>query len=251
MECFGFSPQWIQWISQCMSTVSYSIMLNGSPYGFFVPSRGLRQGDPLSPFLFIIGMEVLTRIIMREENRGSIHGVKISRNAPPVSHLLFADDLIIFSRANKFEATTIRSCLQKFSAWSGQTINEAKLAVHFSRNFRGLARDEVCATLNIQHSFNQNSHLGLPIFIHRSKRLAFNDIKERVLQKIEGWKAKVLSQAGRTALIKAVATAIPSYCMSSFLLPRTLCASLDASIKDFWWGFKEGKRRNFTPKSWE
>lgn len=66
MECFGFSPQWIQWISQCMSTVSYSIMLNGSPYGFFVPSRGLRQGDPLSPFLFIIGMEVLTRIIMRE-----------------------------------------------------------------------------------------------------------------------------------------------------------------------------------------
>jgi hypothetical protein len=193
---------------------------------------------------------------MREENRGSIHGVKISRNAPPVSHLLFADDLIIFSRANKFEATTIRSCLQKFSAWSGQTINEAKLAVHFSRNFRGLARDEVCATLNIQHSFNQNSHLGLPSFIHRSKRLAFND--ERVLQKIEGWKAKVLSQAGRTALIKAVATAIPSYCMSSFLLPKTLCASLDASIKDFWWGFKEllslsacakeGKRRNFTPK---
>jgi hypothetical protein len=99
MKLLGFSSIWINWIYQCISTSSFSILLDGSPFGFFKPSQGLRQGDPLSPFLFILGSEVLSRLFLKEEQLGNLHGIKIARNSPPISHLLFADDIIIFSKA--------------------------------------------------------------------------------------------------------------------------------------------------------
>jgi hypothetical protein len=92
-------------------------------------------------------------------------------------------------------------------------------------------------------------YLGLPLFIEKSKKKAFQDIFTRVLGKIEGWRAKTLSQAGRTVLIKATASSIPSYTMSTFLLPKSFCTALDKSFKDFWWGFPEGKSRNLSLKS--
>lgn len=96
MRCFGFTGQWTIGFFSAISTVSFSILLNGSPYGFFKPSRGLRQGDPLSPFLFVIFTEVLTRLLKRDEDAHLLHGIRIARNAPPITHLLFADILCFF-----------------------------------------------------------------------------------------------------------------------------------------------------------
>jgi hypothetical protein len=92
----GFSQKWISWIMLCVETVDYSVILNGSMIGPVVPGRGLRQGDPLSPYLFILCAEGLSALIRKAEGRGDIHGVKICRNAPIVSHLLFADDCFLF-----------------------------------------------------------------------------------------------------------------------------------------------------------
>jgi hypothetical protein len=80
----GFHPQWINWIRLCISTSSFSILLNGSSYGFFSPSRGLRQGDPLSPFLSILGSEVISHLLY-----SNLHGFKIARSCAPLNHLLF------------------------------------------------------------------------------------------------------------------------------------------------------------------
>lgn len=79
LHAFGFSSQWCHWIFQFISTVSFSILLNGSPYGFFRPKCGLRQGDPLSPFLFVMVTEVLMRLIKKEEDRGILHGLQIAK----------------------------------------------------------------------------------------------------------------------------------------------------------------------------
>lgn len=94
-----------------------------------------------------------------------------------------------------------------------------------------------------------NKYLCLPLFIGRSKHKAFEDVKNKVLSKVAGWKMRALSLVGRTTLIKAVATAMPLYSMSTFLLPRGWCEEIDRVLKDFWWGFSAQKKRNFTPKA--
>jgi hypothetical protein len=94
-------------------------------------------------------------------------------------------------------------------------------------------------------------HLGLPIFLGSTKRAAFQSIIDQVHKRIDGWRAKTLSQAGRLVLIKSVAAAIPSYAMSSFLLPSSNCNKLDQTFKNFWWGFPPSKTRNLTLKSWD
>src|ERR1044072_7851277 len=104
----GFPVNWVALIMRCVSTVRFSIMVNGNPYHDFSPHRGLRQGDPLSPYLFILCGEVLSAMIRNVVASSSLHGLKIARSAPTVSHLLFADDSIIFARATPQEATVIK-----------------------------------------------------------------------------------------------------------------------------------------------
>jgi hypothetical protein len=236
---------------QCISTVSFSILLNGSPFGKFSPNRGLRQGDPLSPFLFILGMEGLSRLLDKEEQMGRVHGIKISRNSPPVSHLLYADDLLIFSKGTASEAASILNCLAKFSSWSGQQVNMDKSSLFLSKNCSSNHVAEIQAVTNLRQIPASAKHLGLPLFFKRNKSLAFEDLKSKILNRISGWKAKLLSQAARTTLIKTVANSIPSYAMSIFLLPKAFCLSLDSVFRKFWWGFPSEKKHNLTLLGWD
>ncbi|XP_059437358.1 uncharacterized protein LOC132170396 [Corylus avellana] len=228
LNLLGFHPTWVQWIHQCITTSSFSILLDGAPFGNFSPSRGLRQGDPLSPFLFIMGSEILSRLIEREENLGLLHGIKMVRMCPPISHLLFADDVIIFSKANVSEAQVILNCLNTYSAWSGQHINLAKSAVLFSKNCSLSRKSSINGILNLAQIPAQGKYLGIPLFLHSKKQDSFIDLKDRIFAKFSGWKARLLSQAARTTLIKSVANAIPTYVMSLFLLPKSLCSAINS-----------------------
>ena len=101
LHCFGFHDTWIQWVMQCVSTTSFSILINGSLFGFIRPRRGVRQRDPLSPFLFVLVGEVLARLIEREALCNGIKGFKLTRDLTPITHLQLVDDLFIFAQANK------------------------------------------------------------------------------------------------------------------------------------------------------
>lgn len=116
LEKFGFSSVWETWVKQCISTSSISILINGSPYGRLYPSRGLHQGDPISPYLFILCSKVLSRLLLREERRGCLKGIQMVRNAPSISHLLFAYNLLLFSKATPWEAISLNACLDKYMA---------------------------------------------------------------------------------------------------------------------------------------
>ncbi|KAK2409029.1 hypothetical protein QL285_044487 [Trifolium repens] len=126
MHTIGFSQQWISWIMLCVETVDYSVIFNGSTIGPIVPGRGLRQGDPLSPYLLILCAEGLSALIKKAEDRGDLHGVKICRNAPIISHLLFADDCFLFFRAAESEALVLKNILTIYEQASGQAINMQK-----------------------------------------------------------------------------------------------------------------------------
>lgn len=247
---FGFCEGWINLISQCITSVSYSFLHNGSPFGCIVPSRSLRQGDPLFLFLFILASKALTRLFIREERLGSIHGVRAARGAPLVSHLMFADHLVVFCRANIREARVVDTILQTYCGWSGQLVNKHKSAIYFSPNTLPEVIAAISDVLHLKRMKSDCKYLGLPMFWGKSKKTHFSEMQDRIQAKVAGWKCKSLSQAGRTVLIKSVATALPlpQYYMQSLHFPLGWYAKVDKILKDFWWGHSVHKARNYTPK---
>jgi hypothetical protein len=147
---------------------------------------------------------------------GSLQGIKVALLSPPISHLLFADDVMIFTRAKVQDANAILNCLSTYSKWSGQCINLSKSAVFFSKNCSANAISDVNEILNLPLIPVRAKYLGIPLFLSHNKRDAFLDIKDRICSKITGWKAKLLSQAAQTTLLKSMANAIPTYLMSLF-----------------------------------
>lgn len=131
---FGFQDRFIQLIQACITSAHFSVLLNGSPFGYFTAERGIRQGDPMSPALFTLFPDVLSRLLARSEAEGKLHGVKVSRTSPTISHLMYADDLVIYCKATEEEVREVHHCLQTYCQWTGQAINWGKSLVHFSRN---------------------------------------------------------------------------------------------------------------------
>jgi hypothetical protein len=115
----GFSRKWIQWIMMCVDTVDYFVILNNEKVGPIIPGRGLRQGDPLSPYLFILCAEGLSALIRNAENRGDLQGVRVCRIAPRVSHLLFADDCFLFFQAEEGQANAMKHIVNQYEEASG------------------------------------------------------------------------------------------------------------------------------------
>ncbi|KAM1949652.1 hypothetical protein ACFX15_009683 [Malus domestica] len=131
MSVLGFPHEFCKRIEACITTVSYSVLLNGSATGFIQPKRGLRQGDPMSPFLFLICAEGLSAVLRKREEQGSLHWIKVTPDGTQISHLLFADDAVIFCKATEVEVRVILEVLQCYAAASGQIINKEKSSLYF------------------------------------------------------------------------------------------------------------------------
>ena len=116
---------------ECITTVSYSILVNGEPHGFIKPSRGLRQGDPLSPYLFLFCAEGLNSLIQKAKHAGDLQGVAISRGGPKITHLFFADDSLLFCKATIHDVSCIQSILKEYEEASGQQTNRLKTIIFF------------------------------------------------------------------------------------------------------------------------
>ena len=131
LEKMGFDRVWIRWIMACVTSVSFSVLLNGNSHGFIKPERGIRQGDPLSPFIFILCAEALVNCLQTSEEAGRLHGIKLSDSCPSVHHLLFADDSLLMCKANTEEAAELMDCIQRYGEASGQRVNYQKSSVIF------------------------------------------------------------------------------------------------------------------------
>ncbi|XP_075662942.1 uncharacterized protein LOC142632422 [Castanea sativa] len=246
----GFPQGWVDRIMSCVTTSSFSVRINGKAYGNFRPTRGIRQGDPLSPYLFLICAEAFTSLLAREEENGRLHGVSISQNAPTISHLLFANDSLLFCQTKQEEVHVISEVLELYVVASGQCINLEKSSVFFSSNTTEVQRVLITDALGVKEVDKFESYLGLPTLIGKSKYQAFSFLKERVWKKIQGWKGKLLSKAGKEVLIKAVAQSIPTYTMGVFQLPEKLCHELNMMCARFWWG-QCGDDKKIHWKSWD
>ena len=239
----GFQINWVNRIMTCVSTVSYSILINDQPHGLVVPQRGLRQGDPLSPFLFVLCAEGLSHLLMKAEEEGSITGMSFGDHGPSVKHLLFADDCLLVCKANEEQSDHLLRVLHRYGEVTGQVINPTKSSITFGKGITEEVKSNVRRKMGIEAEGGASKYLGLPESLKGSKVKPFAYLKERMLSRISGWHAKTLSQGGKEVLLKSTASALPVSAMSCFKIPKTLCDNLSSAMASFWWSSLDHKRK--------
>ncbi|KAF7140294.1 hypothetical protein RHSIM_Rhsim06G0103400 [Rhododendron simsii] len=234
MRKIGLCDMFIHWVMQIVSTVFYTVTANGKNRFSFLPSRGLRQGDPLSPYLFLIIMDVLSVMLCNGIRDNLFNGLKIKRGFPLLSHVMFVDDVLLFVSNGNRGIHNLKNILDQFCIASGQLINFEKSSICFSANTSQDAKRVICNILNIPIMGADSKYLGLPFFWGRSKSEAYMFLIEKAITKMQGWKTKDLNVAGKETLIKHVIQAIPSYAMACFSLSQKFCNKLNKYVRRFW-----------------
>lgn len=245
-----FPQLMIEVIMECVSSSSLRILWNGEPMNAITPTRGIRQGDPLSPYLFVLCMERLNQVIEEAVLNNLWKPIRASRNGPLLSNLFFADDIMLFSEASPYQAEIICQCLKRFCGASGQKVSLAKSTVYFSNNTPHDARLEVCEKLGMEETADLGMYLGMPTLASRVTRDTFAHLCDKVDRRLAGWKTKHLSLAGRITLAKSTMSSMAYYSMQTAKIPRSLCDELDKKTRRFIWGGTEEKNQ-FHLLSWE
>lgn len=227
---------WIRWIMRCVEGPDMNILWNGEMTQTFKPARGLRQGDPMSPYLFVLCLEQLCHQIERATLTKEWKPISLSRGGPMLSHLCFADDLILFAQASVAQIKVIRKMLETFCHASGQKVSLEKSKIFFSDNVsRDLAKS-ISDESGIEVTRDLEKYFGMPILHKRINKDTFGEVLERVSSLLSGWKGRMLSCTGRLTLTKAVLSSLPVHSMSTILLPKSTLARLDKLSRSFLWG---------------
>lgn len=224
-------------------SVKYSILVNGQSRGLINPTRGLRQGDSLSPYMFLLCAEGLSALLNNVESQGLIKGVVMTKGGSRINHLLLADDCLIFCGAEMVQWQVLKGILQSYEVASGQKVNLDKTSLFFSSNTRIEVQDLLTQSIGARHCTDTKTYLGLPSVVGKAKYRVFSSIKGRIEKRIKTWHNKFLSQAGKKVLIKSVLQSLPTYAMSLFLLPSKLCKVIYQLLSRFWWDRMANQRR--------
>lgn len=179
---------------QCITSVTYDIKINGKLSAHITPSRGLRQGEPLSSYLFLICAEGLSALIKKAVSDGNMEGVFVYRRGLRLSHLFFADNSIIFCKATIAECDTLQRILGVYDQASGQQLNRTKPSLFFSSNTNKEVQEVIKSKFGTQVIKQHEKYLGLPSLVGRNKKNTFKEIKDKLAKKLAGWKEKFLSK---------------------------------------------------------
>ena len=237
MRCMGFGSKWMRWIWQCISTARFSVLVNGVSAGFFPISRGLRRGDPLSPDLFILGIEVLSILLRRAMSGGFISGCTIIGKEGAdfsISRLLYADDTIIFCEAKEDQLLYLNWVLLWFEASSRLKItldNSKLIPIRVVDNLDALA-----AKLGYRTGHLPTTYLGLPLGVAHKSVAIWDNIKEKMHERSAFWKKNYITKGGRITLIKSALASLPLYQMSIVRIPTNVAKRLEKLQRSFLWG---------------
>jgi hypothetical protein len=205
MQKIGFDHQWVKWIMTCVTTVRYNVKFNGAILDSFAPSRRLWQGDPLSSFIFLFVADGLSALLRQGLLQHEITPVEVCARAPGVSHLLFADDTLLFFKANTDEALHVKWVIDAYGKATGQLINNAKCSTLFSPNCPENVQNEIRSILQVQRPEFEAKYLGLPTPKGRMNKGKLQNLQTRFTKRFMEWGDAFPSQAAKEILIKAVA----------------------------------------------
>ncbi|XP_059072399.1 uncharacterized protein LOC131873582 [Cryptomeria japonica] len=237
LERFGFSPHWINFLKACIDGPWIFVLVNGSPQGFFQLSRGLWQGDPLPPFVFILLAKVLGRFIRHMRSEDKWKGVHVAAGVDAVTHQQFANYTILFGDASLREARIIKKTLDVFCDASDQQVNWAKSDIFFSNTDLRKQR-EIARILGVKVGTLPSRFLGTLLFGGPNRMSMLQRLMDSCVNKLEGWKSKWLTSAGRLLLLKSVLSAMPIYSMMCFKVLEKIVRSINQFMR-FWNGKSE------------
>ncbi|XP_019260714.1 PREDICTED: uncharacterized protein LOC109238688 [Nicotiana attenuata] len=226
-----------------MSNNWYSVIVNGTRHGLFHSKRGLKQGDPLAHSLFIIGAELLSRMLNPLNHNQFFNGFYMERRDPQVNLLSFAADIIIFSYGKRSSFQKIMWILNKYEDTSGQQINRKK--IHFMTSlcaFQSTIR-RIQVVIGFSRKLSPLTYLRCPLYTGRLKIIHFNNLISKIAGRIRGWHGKMLSHRGRATLIKHVLQSMPIYLLSAVSPPKTVMKQIKKLAANFFWGMEDNKRK--------
>lgn len=238
----NFSHHFIKIIMQCVTTVKYSLLLNGQKACNFNPQRGLLQGDPLSPYLFICCMNVLSVMLHQVEEAKQIQGIQFNRSGPMVSHVMYVDDLILCFKEDFDSCRVMADLLHSFCTIAGLEVNTDKSFAVFSPNTPNELKDEMAGMFKLKWADRIGKYLGTYINEHKDKNRNFQVLIDKLSSRLAGWKSKILSQAGRLTLIHSTLSADMIYPMSSIQFTVQQNNEINRIINNFFWGDSDQRR---------
>lgn len=238
----GFGLKWRLWMKGCLSSSRASVLVNGSPTKEFSMSRGVRQGDPLSPFLFIIAMEGLNVAMKAARDKGLYTGIHIPNSDCVISHLFYADDAIFVGEWSRRNIKNLARILRCFHVSSGLKVN-----FHKSKLFglRSNPQETIrwSNVLGCEAGTLPFKYLGVTVGANMKLSKNWKPLIDRFRSKLSDWKAKTLSFGGRLTLIKSVLGNLPTYYLSLFKAPKGVLSELERLRRRFLWGGGESSKK--------
>ncbi|KAI3507508.1 hypothetical protein L1887_22495 [Cichorium endivia] len=235
MEQMNFSARWRRWIHGCLSSGKASVLLNGSPTEEFQIKRGVRQGDPMASFLFVLAMEGLSVSIKEACNQFLYNGISLPNYGPCITHLMYADDVTFIGEWSESNLLNLNRVLRCFYIASGLKVNLLK-----SRLFGvGVEEFDLIRFANIlscEPAVFPCYFLGLPIGVNMKLSRNWNVVIEKFKSKLSKWKSKMMSFGGRLTLVNSVLSSLPLYYFSLFKAPKKVINSLESIRRNFLWG---------------
>ncbi|RZB71032.1 LINE-1 retrotransposable element ORF2 protein [Glycine soja] len=237
----GFDKRWIGWIQACVFSSSMSVLVNGSPTDEFTAHKGLRQGDPLSPFLFLIVAQGLSGLVQKASQVGNFDGYQVA-DGLNLSLLQFADDTILLGKGSWKNLWSIKTIFRSFELVSGLRVNFHKsklIGLNINEGFLESASIflSCCMTL-IPFKF-----LGVPVGANPRRRSTWKPVVDSMRAKLSCWRGRNLSIGGKVTLINSVLSSLPLYFFSFFKAPKVVIKELTQIQRDFLWGSHEEERK--------
>jgi hypothetical protein len=233
MGYMDFPPHFLAWIYECISTPTFSVIINGSPAGFFRCRQGIRQGDPISAYIFIVVMELLTRMIDSLISQGKFKCHHLC-SQPSISTLMFADDLVVFCTPDNDTINNLMNVLSQFYEMTGLKINIHKSEIIVA----GVNNDQlhvISQATGLYPNPNTVSYLGMPLITSRITTNLCLPLYERITARLYSWTTLKLSQAGRLTLVKSVIFAMQVYWARTYVLPMKLMKMIRSAFMRFLW----------------
>lgn len=225
LQALNFSEEFIQLIMACMTSSTLQVLWNCDRTEKIIPSKGLRQGDPLYPYIFVICMDILS--IGDAINKGIWNPMRAGRRGPSIFHLIFADELLLFPEASIPQMNSMLQCLDFLCSLSGQKVTTSKTCIYFSKNVNNLKAASIVGYRGFKITKDLARYLGATIQHGRNSIHMYKESTDKIHSRLSGWKSQCLSLAGRITLANSILGSLAYFRMQHEKIPKAICRSIE------------------------